>query len=130
MASQLPDSPSAAATRLAVAGVVLFAANRYNQNIEGSVERSYGRLESWARWLGIGFRPVNTPYERADLLSAVVPQGKAPIRNLTQYYVVNTFSSNRNNGQIDPRQEWRTLRPLLLRESVRRRLRRNRNKKE
>lgn len=115
---------------LAVAGVVLFAANRYNQNIEGSVERSYGRLESWARWLGIGFRPVNTPYERADLLSAVVPQGKAPIRNLTQYYVVNTFSSNRNNGQIDPRQEWRTLRPLLLRESVRRRLRRNRNKKE
>jgi hypothetical protein len=114
---------------LAVAGAVLYIANRYNKNVEASVDRSYGRLESWARWLGIGFRPVNTPYERADLLSAAVPQGKAPIRNLTQYYVVNTFSPNRDSGHIDPSQEWRTLRPMLLRESVRRRLRRNRDKK-
>lgn len=114
---------------LAVAGLVLLLANRYNQRIEQNVEKSYGRLESWARWLGIGFRPVHTPYERADMLTAAVPEGRAPIRNLTQHYVLRMFSPHRDErNYFDPHQEWRVLRPILLRQGVKRRLRFGRGK--
>jgi hypothetical protein len=116
---------------LAVAGLAMLFANRYNQNIERNVERSYGRLESWARWLGISFRPVHTPYERADMLAMAIPEGRSPIRNLTRQYVLRMFSPRRNGDEaFDPRMEWRVLRPMLLRESVRLRLQRLRRKPE
>jgi hypothetical protein len=112
-----------------VAGVFMFAGSRYNQRVEGSIDGSYGRLESWARWLGLGFRPVETPYERADKLTSAVPKGKQPIRNLTQHYVISKFSSRpESTNGYDPREEWRKLRPVLLRESVRRRFQRMRNR--
>ena len=116
---------------LLLAGLVLFLASRYNQRIERNVEKSYGRLESWARWLGIGFRPVHTPYERADMLASAVPQGRTSIRLLTQHYVLRMFSANREGtSAYDPRQDRRTLRPMLLRQSIRHRLRAFRRNKE
>ncbi len=114
---------------LAIAGLTMLFANRYNQKIERNVEKSYGRLESWARWLGISFRPVHTPYERADMLAMAIPDGRSPIRNLTRQYVLRMFSPRRNGDEaFDPRMEWRVLRPMLLRESIRMRLRRLRRK--
>ena len=65
-----------------IAGGTLVAANEMNQRVEADVERSYGRLGSWARWLGVLFRPTQTPYERADLMATAVPEGKLPIRSL------------------------------------------------
>ncbi len=114
---------------LAVAGLVMLFANRYNQNIERNVEKSYGRLESWAGWLGISFRPVHTPYERADMLAMAIPEGRSPIRNLTRQYVLRMFSPRRSGDEaFDPRMEWRVLRPMLLRQSVRLRFQRLRRK--
>jgi hypothetical protein len=103
-----------------VAGVVMFAANRMNSQVESSVEKSYGRLESWARWLGIWFEPVHTPYERADLLSAAVPEGKTPIHNLTSHFVLQRFGRRRaGEDGFEPRKEWQVLRPILIRHSIR-----------
>jgi transglutaminase-like putative cysteine protease len=105
---------------LLIAGVMVFAANFYNQKVESDVERSYGRLSSWARWLGILFRPVDTPYERADELARAVPDGRDPIRKLTHQYVLRRFSQTpQGDANFDPRDEWKKLRPLFLRRSLR-----------
>lgn len=113
---------------LLVAGGVVVVANRANSRVEADVEKSYGRLSNWAEWLGLSLRPVDTPYERADRLVQVVPEGRSPIRNLTHQYVLRRFSpDHRGDEAFDPASEWSLLRPMLLRETLReqwRRLRR------
>jgi len=100
-------------------GLVTFA-NQANKKIESDVEKSYGRLSSWARWLDIGFRPVDTPYERADRLSQSLPEGRTSIRSLTHQYVLRRFSpEHRGDDSFDPTSEWKLLRPMLLRRTIR-----------
>ncbi len=115
---------------LAFAGGLVVFANQFNRKIESDVEKSYGRLSSWARWLGVFFQPADTPYERADRLAQVVPEGRGPIRNLTHQYVLRRFSANGDGEEaFDPRSEWRVLRPMLLRESLLARWRRFRSRR-
>lgn len=107
-----------------VAGGTLLAANEMNRRVETDVDRSYGRLGSWARWLGLLFRPTQTPYERADLMTTAVPAGKLPIRNLTRQFVLKQFSPARAvEAGFDSQKEWQVLRPLLIREIIATRLR-------
>lgn len=102
-----------------VAAVVMLATNVLNRRVELDVERSYSRLSSWARWLGLAVRPNHTPYERANMMTAAVPDGSRPIRNLTQQFVQKQFSSATDaGGAFDPREEWKELRPLLFKQSV------------
>ena len=116
---------------LLTAALALWAANRYNRGIEGDVGRSYLRLGEWARWLGIPWRTTQTPYEQADALVTVVPQGQQPIRNLTRQYVLQLFSPARaTEDGFDAHTEWRQLRPVLLRQSVVNFLNRARGSKE
>jgi hypothetical protein len=104
---------------LLAAGGTLVAANELNKRVEADVTRSYGRLGSWARWLGIFFRPAQTPYERANLMTAAVPDGKVPIRNLTRQFVLKQFSPARAvEDDFVPQKEWKTLRPLLLKQTI------------
>ena len=110
---------------LAVALGLMWLANEMNKRVEADVTRSYSRLESWGRWLGVSFKSANTPYERADLLATAVPDGKTSIRNLTQQFVLRQFS--RAHGEedgFDSMTEWRVLRPLMLRQSIAHRLER------
>ena len=116
---------------LLIAGTSLWVANRYNRGVEGDVGRSYLRLGEWARVLGISWRVAQTPYEQADALVAAVPQGQQPIRNLTRQYVLRLFSPARaTEADFDPHQEWRSLRPVLLRQSVVNLLKRSRSEKK
>lgn len=108
---------------VAVAVVLSFVATEMNRRVEGDVDKSYGRLGNWARWLGIHYRPVDTPFERADSLVTAVPEGKEPIRALTNQYVRKQYSPNREDDvNFNPTQEWRQLRPVLLRETIRKQL--------
>ena len=110
---------------VAIAVVLSFAANEMNRRVEGDVDKSYGRLGRWARWLGIQYRPVDTPYERADYLATAVPEGKEPIRALTNQYVRKQYSPNHEDDlNFNPTQEWHQLRPVLLRETIRKQLQR------
>ena len=109
---------------LLLAAATFFAANLLNKRVEGDVDRSYGRLGSWARWLNIFYRPTDTPYERADMMSSAVPEGRVPIRNLTHEYVRKQFSADHKaDDSFDSLAAWRQLRPLLIRKSVATRLR-------
>lgn len=105
-----------------VALVILVVANR---RIEADIDRSYDHLGTWGRWLGLLLSPAQTPHERADLMATAVPEGKAPLRNLTQQFVLKQFSRQHEAEQgFNPRGEWRTLRPVLLRQLVANRLQR------
>jgi len=100
---------------LLVAGGAVFAGYNYNQRVESDVDRSYSRLGDWARWLGIPWRATQTPYEQADLLVTVVPEGRQPVRNLTRQYVLQQFGpSKAGDENFDSLQEWKQLRPLLI----------------
>lgn len=115
---------------LAIALGLMWVANQLNKQVESNVTRSYSRLESWARWLGIHFRSTNTPYERADLIATAVPEGKTSVRNLTQQFVLTQFSrTHGGDSDFDPLNEWRVLRPLLLRKSIAARLERWRKRR-
>jgi transglutaminase-like putative cysteine protease len=113
-----------AALILLVAGILLFVAYETNRRVEGDIDRSYSRLGFWASLLGILFGPSDTPYERAEMMTVVVPEGRSPIRSLTHEYVRKQFSGRYtpDNG-FDPHDEWRALRPLLIKESIAQRIR-------
>jgi len=104
---------------LLVAALLLVLASEMNRRVESDVRRSYSRLGSWARRLGIRVRPTHTPHERADLMTSAVPEGKTPIRNLTRQFVLQQFSRSRSyEAGFDPLEEWRVLRPILLRKTI------------
>ncbi len=104
---------------LTIAGGTLYAGTKYNDRIEGDVESSFLRLGQWARWLGIPWRATQTPYEQADSLLAVVPEGQEPVRNLSQQYVLRQFSPAKTiDDDFDTHQQWRQLRPLLLKKKI------------
>lgn len=108
---------------LVIAVLLMWVASEFNKRVEGDVTRSYSRLESWAGWLGLNFQPAKTPYERADIILTEVPEGSTQVRNLTQQYVLREFSPNHENeDNFNPRDEWRTLRPIFLRRSIQKRL--------
>jgi len=114
---------------LIAAGGVLAFANALNRRVESNVDRSYERLGGWARWLGLSFRPAHTSLERAEMLTAVIPQGSRSIRNLTQQYVRRIFSkAHVHDLRFKPLEEWRVLRPLLMRQVMRERAQRLRNR--
>ncbi len=110
---------------VAIAVVLSFVATEMNRRVEGDVDRSYGRLSRWARWLGITYRPVDTPYERADTLVTAVPEGKEAIRALTTQYVHKQYSPRHEEDvNFNPIQEWQQLRIILFKESIKKQLQR------
>ncbi len=114
---------------ITIAGILVVSAGELNKRVERDVTKSYTRLGSWARWLGLLFQPANTPYERADMIITAVPEGTTPIRKLTQQYVLKQFSeSHAEAEQFDPSSEWKQLRPILMRKAITARLIQFRNK--
>jgi hypothetical protein len=111
-----------------ILGLALFALVTVfvvNQRIEADIDRSYGHLNTWARWLGVLLTPAHTPHERADLMAMAVPDGKTPLRSLTRQFVLKQFSRQQAAEEgFDPRSQWRTLRPILLRQALANRLKR------
>ncbi len=114
---------------LLMAGAAAFFGYQYNRRIESDVDRSYGRLGDWARWLGAPWRTTQTPYEQADALVTVIPEGRQPVRNLTRQYVLQRFSPHGTDDEpIDPLQEWKQLRPLLIKRRLANFINRSRDK--
>lgn len=117
---------------LSIAAAVSFVGYEMNKRAESDIDSSYHRLGFWAGLLGIIYGPSETPYERAARMTAAVPEGRSPIRNLTHEYVRKQFSSDyADDGEFNSRKEWGKLRPLLIKQSITTRLRKwqNRNKK-
>jgi transglutaminase-like putative cysteine protease len=87
------------------------------------VERVYERLCSFARRLGIEFQRHQTPYEHAAALSTVIPEGQGPVQCITDLYVRERFSGREVSGQ-EAGEAWQSLRPVLWRRWLQRKLER------
>ncbi|MFZ0546203.1 MAG: transglutaminase domain-containing protein [Candidatus Promineifilaceae bacterium] len=108
---------------LGLAAAVVLIAGQMNKRVESNVEKSYGRLESWAPWLGVLIRPVHTPYERAALMASAAPEGKEPLRNFAHQFVRQRFSPDKSaDTDFNPISEWKLLRPTLIRQIFRHQL--------
>lgn len=108
---------------IAFTAFLMLLAGRYNRRVESSVERSYSRLVHWSHWVGVDIRPSYTPYESADVLAAAVPEGEKSIRVLIDEFVQRQFSGRASGLSVfAPRNEWKRLRPILLKRSIRSRL--------
>lgn len=104
---------------LGLAAAVVIFANRMNVRVESNVEKSIGRLESWAPWLGVLIRPIHTPYERANLMATAVPEGKEPLRNFAHQFVRQRFSQDKQpDSEFNALAEWKLLRPRLIRQTL------------
>jgi transglutaminase-like putative cysteine protease len=86
------------------------------------IESAYTRMWRFADWLGVPSPPDQTPYERADAIKTVVPEGESSISRITDMYVAERFG--RGNGidksGIDAEMQWTLLRPVFWRSWVRR----------
>ncbi|MCA9986174.1 MAG: transglutaminase domain-containing protein [Anaerolineales bacterium] len=110
---------SAGVLLLLLAYGTYFFAERWNSRIEADVTQSFGRLSWWANAIGLAVRPVQTPYERATVMAKAVPEGTQPISRLTRQYVLKSYGDNsRHDPFFNANNEWRVLRPLLLREAI------------
>ena len=80
------------------------------------VERAYTRMWRFAAWLGIPAPPDQTPYERANALTTLVPDGETVITGITDMYVAEKFGRKNGNGDgSDAEDQWSLLRPMLWR---------------
>ncbi|MFZ1397914.1 MAG: transglutaminase-like domain-containing protein [Candidatus Promineifilaceae bacterium] len=108
---------------LLVAVVLSVTANEMNKRVEGDVDKSFFRLRSWAGWLGLSSKETYTPYEQAEILVTAVPEGKDQIRTLTKQFVLKQFSATKElEFGFNPRLEWKKLRPVLIRQTLAKKL--------
>ena len=87
------------------------------------VERVYERLCSFARRLGIEFQRHQTPYEYAAALITVVPEGQSSVQRIADLYVRERFSGREVSRQ-EAGEAWQSLRPILWRRWLQRKLER------
>ena len=87
------------------------------------VEQVYERLCSFARRLGIQFQRHQTPYEYAAALSTAIPDGQGPVQRIADLYVRERFSGREVSGQ-EAGEAWQSLRPILWRSWLQRKLER------
>jgi hypothetical protein len=101
-----------------------------NKRVEGDVDKSFWRLRSWAGWLGLTTRETQTPYEQAEVLVTAVPEGKEPIRTLTKQFVLKQFSPAKTyEDGFNPMTQWQQLRPILIRQTLAKKLDNLRNRR-
>ena len=103
--------------------VALWAWRERKQKGLNLVEQVYERLCSFARRLGIQFQRHQTPYEYAAALSTAIPEGQGPVQRIADLYVRERFSGREVSGQ-EAGEAWQSLRPILWRSWLRRKLER------
>ena len=92
-----------------------------------AVQRAYGRLLIYARWVGIRLPEAATPDERRRALVSEVPEGEPPINAITHAYIEARYAPPRPD---DPqraqwvRAAWAEARRVFLRRKFARWLRR------
>ncbi len=102
---------------------VLWILHERKQQGLNLVERVYERLCGFAHRFGIRFQRHQTPYEYAAALTAAVPEGQEPVQRIADLYVRERFSGREVSGE-EAEEAWRSLRPILWRRWLQRKLER------
>lgn len=82
------------------------------------VSRSYARLNTAARLLGIRFADSSTPYERADQIKTKVPASEELVERIVQLYVEQQYAEqprmDKRRLSRTARRLWEKTRPVML----------------
>ncbi len=108
---------------LAIAAGLIMMAGRMNKRVERTLDGSYGRLETWGRWLKLPLAASQTPNERVSLFRNEVPEGADSVESLVGAFVQKQFGPNKQSRfRVNPLNEWKALRPILFKRGLRNRL--------
>ncbi|MEM7801336.1 MAG: transglutaminase domain-containing protein [Chloroflexota bacterium] len=123
--SQLLTWPALIGFALVImAGGASAATVQINRRAEGDIGRSHDHLGKWGERIGLDMDDAETPYERAEILSKAIPDGQRSIFSLTSQFVQTKFSSRQEpTAGFNPRDEWRQVRPYLIRKAFAHRMR-------
>jgi len=89
----------------------------------------YERMVRVAGWMGVKIRPWQTAYEYAGKLQRTLPEHSRDVEIITDEYVYQTYSNHKNGRVPAPTQTqpaykaWNRLRPNMLKQAVKRRVR-------
>jgi hypothetical protein len=88
------------------------------------VGRIYEKIAQYARLIGIGWSVHQTPYEYASALVEALPQGRAQIVRITDFYVKECFSNEGTDEEEieEVKEAWRALRSTLWQQAIRQKL--------
>jgi transglutaminase-like putative cysteine protease len=88
--------------------------------VPSAVTQAYMELERAARWLGLKLPDSLTPTERAEALSAALPQTRAAIQAITEQYTLEQYAPapNAANGAA-ALAAWRSIRLTIWRAGLR-----------
>jgi transglutaminase-like putative cysteine protease len=86
------------------------------------VHKAYRQMCSYARFLGVGGRFYQTPYEYGVALATLMPSGARQVGQITDFYVEERFAASATGPaeEQEAQQAWRELRPIMTRELLRR----------
>jgi hypothetical protein len=91
----------------------------------------YHNMIRFARWMGAGIRPWQTPYEHGRVIKHRLPQYQQDVDTITNEYVHQTFGKgapNRRNVVVqtaityESSLAWQRLRPEMIKSAIKRRL--------
>ncbi len=94
------------------------------------ISRSYARLNIYAPWMGIRLDESSTPAERARVLGQHLPTGEFKINQITHLYMREQYAPppqetvEHEKANAFARQAWETLRPIFIKASTLRWLKR------
>jgi hypothetical protein len=102
-----------------LAGVALFFI-RLRREVAGlsPAAAAYVRLGRLAGWAGIPQGEHVTPFEYAGELERKLPEQRGPVDRIVRAYVAERYRPGQQPAANDVEQDWRTLRPSLLRHMV------------
>lgn len=103
---------------IVIAGGGSMATVRINRQAEHDIGRTHEHFGRWGQRLGLEMEESDTPFERADSMSEIIPAGQQSFYRLARQFVQAKFSpTQKTEIGFNPAREWQKIRPLLIREA-------------
>ena len=103
-----------------LAGITVWTMRNRRTLRLSSVESVYHNMVRLAGWAGASTHVSQTPYEHAESLGRVVPEGEKPAQRIAGIYAHERYGHKAPNDreQATVSQDWRALRPRLVRQTI------------
>jgi transglutaminase-like putative cysteine protease len=105
---------------IVLAGVTVWTMRNRQTMRLSSVGSVYHNMVRLAGWAGASIHISQTPYEHAEALGEVVPEGERPAQRIAGVYVRERYGHKapKDREQATVNQAWRELRPRLVRQTI------------
>jgi transglutaminase-like putative cysteine protease len=103
-----------------LAGITVWTMRKRQTLRLSNVGAIYHNMVRLAGWAGASTHVSQTPYEHAEALGQVVPEGERPAQRIAGVYARERYGHKASNDreQATANQDWRELRPKLVRQTI------------